>query len=156
MSADERVAMLEKLNQAFTAFVPHNAALGMRIVDYEAGVAVIELPYSLELVGHPDTGVLHGGVITSLIDATSGAAVYMKLGQPVPIATLDLRIDYLKPAAPGRAVLARATCYRLTRNVGFTRAVAYHDDPDDPIASSAGAFMIATKGVAAIRMKATP
>lgn len=154
--SDERAEMLVKLNQAFTEFVPHNAALGMRLIDYEPGVAVIEIPYSLELVGHPDTGVLHGGVVTSLIDATSGAAVYMKLGQPVPIATLDLRIDYLKPAAPGRPLIARATCYRLTHNVGFTRAIAYNDDPDDPIASSAGAFMIATKGAAAIRMKAAP
>ncbi len=62
-----------------------------------------------------------------------------------PIATLDLRIDYLRQAEAGREVLAHATCYKLTRNIGFTRAIAYHDREDDPIASAVGTFMLATK-----------
>jgi acyl-coenzyme A thioesterase PaaI-like protein len=64
----------------------------------------------------------------------------------VPIATLDLRIDYLRPAEAGRAVRCRASCYKQTRNVAFTRAVAFHDDPGDPIAHSVGTFMISTRG----------
>jgi acyl-coenzyme A thioesterase PaaI-like protein len=41
--------------------------------------------------------------------------------------------------------MARATCYKVTRNVAFTRAVAYHEDPADPIAHSVGTFMVSTK-----------
>jgi uncharacterized protein (TIGR00369 family) len=104
------------------------------------------LPYRADLVGNPDTGVLHGGVITALLDACSGAAVFAALPRLVPIATLDLRIDYLRPAQAGCAVQAHATCYKLTRNVAFTRAVAYHEDPDDPIAASVGTFMLSTRG----------
>jgi acyl-coenzyme A thioesterase PaaI-like protein len=63
----------------------------------------------------------------------------------VPIATLDLRIDYLRAGDAGRDVVCRASCYKLTRNVAFTRAVAYHDDEADPIATSMGTFMIGTK-----------
>ncbi len=59
-----------------------------------------------------------------------------------PIATLDLRIDYMKPATPGKDLLARAECYKLTRNVAFVRGVAYHDDPSDPIATSVATFML--------------
>ena len=69
----------------------------------------------------------------------------MAMTTPKPIATLDLRIDYLKPATPNQPVRTRAHCYKVTRSVAFTRAVAFHDDPDDPIASSAGTFMIGTK-----------
>lgn len=131
--------------RAFSANVPHNRALGMKIVQIANAEAVFELPYDEKLVGNPDTGTLHGGVITALLDGASGAAVFAALSDLVPIATLDLRIDYLRPAEAGRAVTAKATCYKMTRNVAFTRAVAYHDDPDDPIAHSVGTFMVSTK-----------
>lgn len=140
----EQVARLAQLNRHFHQVVPHNRALGLEMVELTDGEARMRLPYSPDLVGNPDTGVLHGGAITSLMDACCGAAVFMKLPSPVPIATLDLRIDYLRPADPGRDVLALATCYRLTRNVAFVRGVAYHEDEADPVASAAGAFMLAT------------
>ncbi|MEZ4360604.1 MAG: PaaI family thioesterase [Kofleriaceae bacterium] len=131
--------------RAFIDSVPHNHALGMEVLTMEAGGALFRLPYREDLIGNPDTGVLHGGVITTLLDACSGAAVFAALPRLMPVATLDLRVDYLRPAEPGRAVLAHATCYKLTRNVAFTRAVAYHDDRDDPIASSVGTFMLSTR-----------
>jgi len=125
--------------------VPHNRALGMVVLELTTREVVFQLPYAEQLVGNPDTGVIHGGAITALLDAASGAAVFVALPELVPIATLDLRIDYLRPAEPTLAVLARATCYKLTRNVAFTRAVAYHHDPADPIAHSVGTFMISTR-----------
>lgn len=136
---------------AFRNMVPLNAALELEALDCDLGVAVMKLPWRADLVGNPVRGVLHGGAITALIDACSGAAVFFALPKGVPIATLDLRIDYLKPATPHLAVIARAECYRVGRNVAFTRAIAYHDDPSDPIASSAGTFMIATKGDSVMR-----
>jgi uncharacterized protein (TIGR00369 family) len=134
-----------KLVKSFSRNVPHNRALGMKILDMQPSTAMFELPWDEKLVGNPDTGTLHGGAITALLDGCSGAAVFAALTELVPIATLDLRIDYLRPATPHRAVIARATCYKVTRNVAFTRAVAYHDDPDDPIAHSVGTFMVSTK-----------
>ena len=130
---------------AFSRVVPHNQALGMRLIDITATEVVIELPYDPKLVGNPDTGTLHGGAITALLDGCSGAAVFTALAEPVPIATLDLRIDYLKPAEPGKSVIGKATCYKMTRNVAFTRAVAYQDDPENVIAHSVGTFMLSTK-----------
>jgi uncharacterized protein (TIGR00369 family) len=135
-----------RLARAFSAGVPHNKALGIEILDMSPNTVLFELPYDTKLVGHPDTGVIHGGAITALLDGASGAAVFAALDELVPIATLDLRIDYLRPAEANRAVLARATCYKVTRNVAFTRAVAYHDDPENPIAHSVGTFMVSTRG----------
>jgi uncharacterized protein (TIGR00369 family) len=131
--------------RGFTEGIPHNKALGMELLELERGEAKFRLPYDAKLVGNPDTGVLHGGAITALLDASSGAAVFASLTDWVPIATLDLRIDYLRAAEPGRDVVCHATCYKRTRNVAFTRAIAYHDDPADPIASSVGTFMLSTK-----------
>lgn len=142
---DERIRRGLRLVRMFSENVPHNRALGMEIVELQPREAWFRLPYDDKLVGNPDTGVIHGGALTALLDASSGAAVFASLTTPVPLATLDLRIDYLRPAEPGRAILAHATCYKLTRNVAFTRAVAYHDTPDDPIAHSVGTFMVSTK-----------
>jgi uncharacterized protein (TIGR00369 family) len=134
-----------KAVRGFTEGIPHNKALGMEMLELDRGQATFKLPYDAKLVGNPDTGVLHGGAITALLDAASGASVFAALTEWVPIATLDLRIDYLRAAEVGRDVIAHATCYKTTRNVAFTRAVAYHDDPNDPIASSVGTFMLSTK-----------
>ena len=126
---DPRERLPLRFVQGFSQNVPHNRALGIEIVEILPGEAVFRLPYDAKLVGNPDTGVLHGGAITALLDGASGAAVFATLAELVPIATLDLRIDYLRPAEAGRAVMARGDCYKMTRNVAFTRAVAYHDDP---------------------------
>ena len=141
-AADQRLRLVRK----FSANVPHNRALGMNVLAIEDGLAVFELPYDAKLVGNPDTGVIHGGAITALLDGASGAAVFAAMTEFIPIATLDLRIDYLRPAEAGRTVICRASCYKTTRNIAFTRAVAYHDSPDDPIATSVGTFMLATRG----------
>jgi uncharacterized protein (TIGR00369 family) len=139
---------LEHINAAFRDFVPHNRALGLSVSDasFEPATATLRLPFDARFVGNPESGVLHGGVITTLIDAACGASVYFKLQSPTPIATLDLRIDYLKPATPGRDVFARAECFHVTHNVGFTRAVAYHDNPKQPIAVGNATFALSTRG----------
>ena len=134
-----------RVARGFTEGIPHNRALGIEVVDMERSMAVFKLHYDAKLVGNPDVGTLHGGAITALLDAASGASVFAALTEWVPIATLDLRIDYLRAGEPGRDVQARAHCYKLTHNVAFTRAVAYHDDEQDPIATSSGTFMLGTK-----------
>jgi len=143
---NEHEARLSRMNQGFAEVVPHNRALGLRFVGYGEGEASMLLPYDDKLVGNPETGVLHGGAISALMDATSGAAVILKLGAPVAIATLDLRIDYLRPSTPGQSVTCHAECYKLTRSVAFVRAVAYNESESDPVAAAAGSFMIFEKG----------
>jgi uncharacterized protein (TIGR00369 family) len=138
---DEDSERLLRMNQMFTEAVPHNRALGISLTDVGDGLVRMLLPFDEKLVGNPETRVLHGGAISALLDAACGAAVLIKLGAPEPIATLDLRIDYLRPATPPLNVVCEAQCYKLTHNVAFTRALAFHDDPSDPIAAAAGSFM---------------
>jgi uncharacterized protein (TIGR00369 family) len=103
---------------------------------------VVRVPYHLDLVGDPDTGVIAGGVVTTLLDHTSARAVAKRLTEETSIATLDLRIDYMRPSRPGMDIFATAYCYKVTRSVAFVRAVAYDEDPSDPVASAQGAFML--------------
>jgi uncharacterized protein (TIGR00369 family) len=121
---------------------PQARALGFQTLEIGEAVAVLKVPYRPEIVGDPETGVIAGGVVTTLLDHASGQAVHAALAEWTSIATLDLRIDYMRPAQPGRDVLARAHCYKVTRSVAFVRAVAYEDDPDDPVAAAQAAFML--------------
>ena len=139
-------AQLELFQQWFSDSIPHNKALGLRVVSVRKGFASMRLEWRAELVGDPDTGVLAGGPLTAMLDSCCGMSVATMLRDPKPFATLDLRIDYARPATPGKAVIAEAECYRITRSVAFTRAFAHHGDAKDPIAAAAGTFMLGTKG----------
>ncbi len=133
-------ALFDKVAGWFTE-IPHSRTIGLAFVQGERGRATMMVPYRDELVGNIKTGVLHGGVITSLIDTTSGLSVFSMLENSEAIATLDLRIDYLRAATPGLPVYCTAECYRLGRQIAFTRATAYQDDVNQPVAYSVGTFM---------------
>jgi uncharacterized protein (TIGR00369 family) len=142
---DQRIAFFQ---QWFSDMIPHSKALGLKIVSVRRGFGSMRLDWREELVGNPETGVLAGGPLTAMMDSCCGMSVATMLKDPAPFATLDLRIDYVRPATPGQAVIAEAECYRITRSVAFTRAFAHHGDARDPIAAAAGTFMLGTKGLA--------
>ena len=125
--------------------VPHAAALGIEFVSMENRVGVLRVPWKEELVGDPETGVIAGGVVTALLDHVCGLAVQIgreNAASPTPTATLDLRIDYLRPAKPRHGVTAEARVYKYTNSIAFVRASAYDDDPSDPIAAVQAAFAL--------------
>ncbi len=142
MSDPQRAAFLAMVQKHLVDTVPHNHAIGMKLVELGVDSCRFTIPYSETLVGNPETGVMHGGVITAFIDAACGAAVIAALKGLRRVATLDLRIDYMRPAAPRREITCHARCYRLTKNVAFTRAEAYLDTPEELVATAAGTFAI--------------
>jgi len=101
----------------------------------------LQLPYQTDLIGDPASGVLASGPILTMMDMATSLAVWTKLGSFRAHATLDLRIDYLRPATPGKTVYGRGECYRITRSISFVRGQAHDGDPDDPLAHVAGTFM---------------
>jgi uncharacterized protein (TIGR00369 family) len=133
------------LGARMTMFVPHAAALGMELVSVENGKGVMRTPWREELVGDPDTGVIASGVVTALLDHTCGLAINSAAASPMPIATLDLRIDYMRPAKPRTGLTCEAQCYRLTRTIGFVRAEAWDEDRSDLVATAQAAFMLNTR-----------
>jgi len=121
---------------------PHSRALGFEILDVAKGTATLKVGFREDLIGDPQAGVIAGGVVTALLDHVCGHAVMMGLDSLTPIATLDLRIDYMRAALPGHGVIAKADCYKVTRSIAFVRASAWDLDPSDPVATAQAAFMI--------------
>ena len=133
---------IEKMMRRFMAGIKHSNLLGLELVEITPNGLIMKLPYSRSIIGNPQTGVIHGGAITTLMDQTLGMAAIRSIVPELDIApTVDLRIDYMRAAEPNREVYALAETYRTTKSVVFTRGVAYQDSPDKPIANCVATFM---------------
>jgi uncharacterized protein (TIGR00369 family) len=140
--AEMTAADMTALARKFIEALPHSVLLGMQPQEMGEGTAAIAMPYKAELVGDPVTGVIHGGAVSALMDTCCGAAVMCHPQNAGGTATIDLRIDYMRAATPGQTIVARATCYHITRSVAFVRAVALDVDTDNPVATATGAFTV--------------
>jgi uncharacterized protein (TIGR00369 family) len=114
----------------------------MEFRDSGGNWAELALPWRAELVGVPASGILASGAIVSLVDTASGMAVWVTLDRFAPLVTLDLRLDYLRPAVKGETIIARCECTKVTRRIAFVSGLAHGGDPGRPIARSAGTFML--------------
>jgi uncharacterized protein (TIGR00369 family) len=119
----------------------HGGAIGIAYRGHGEDWAELTLPYDEKLVGMPESGIIASGPIISLMDMATSLAVWTRLGTFRHQATLDLRVDYLRPATPGKTIVGRGTCYAVTRSVAFVRGTAHEGDSDDPVASVTGTFM---------------
>ncbi len=135
--------MRRQLAERMAGGTPQSQALGFQFVSVTRGKGSMRVPWREDLVGDPDTQVIAGGVVTSLLDHTCGLAMAAAAGtEPFSTATLDLRIDYMRPAAPRAGVIAEAHCYKLTRTIGFVRAEAWDVDRSDLVATAQAAFVL--------------
>jgi uncharacterized protein (TIGR00369 family) len=125
----------------FASQVGHGGALGFVYIDHGEDWVELGLEYSGKLVGVRESGVIASGPIISLMDMSTSMAIWVKLGRFRHQATLDMRVDYLRPAVPGRRIHGRGECYRVTRSVGFVRGLAHDGDAADPVAHVTGTFM---------------
>ncbi len=128
--------------------LPHHAALGVRIVSLEPGRCTVRLPVDERFLTGVDDRLVHGGVIATLLDSACGAALLADMDEDRTAATLDMRVDYLRAAAPAQALIATGECYSKTRNVAFVRGAVFQDDSVDPVANGTATFMIGSVGFA--------
>lgn len=131
-----------RLAEQFIGAIPHSQALGMELTEIGDGTAEIAMAYDPRLIGDPETGVIHGGAVSALMDTCCGAAAMSHPDNPGGTATIDLRIDYMRAATPGQRIRARAEVYHITRSVAFVRARAMDDREDPPVATATGTFTV--------------
>lgn len=131
--------------QNFLSALPFCSALGLEVVEITAQRVTLKMPYRPDLIGDPQTGVIHGGAVFALIDSCAGTVVTIHPEGNGRTATIDLRIDYMRAAMPGAVVYATASVYQVTRHVAFIRAEAHDGDPARPIAMGTGSFTFTRK-----------
>ncbi|CAN5679206.1 hypothetical protein BH11MYX4_BH11MYX4_30090 [soil metagenome] len=136
----------EVLRQVMEELIPFNRYLGVKLAESREGYARLEVPFRDELVGDPMRPALHGGVLSALADTAGGAAVWTGLADAhARVSTIDLRIDYLRPARLV-TVVAEATVVRLGNRVGVADVRLYNADaPDVTIATGKGVYNIMIK-----------
>jgi uncharacterized protein (TIGR00369 family) len=127
---------------SYVRHLGHGGALGIAYRGHGEDWVELALPYDKKLVGMPESGIIASGPIVSLMDMATSLAIWIRLGHFRPQATLDLRVDYLRPATPGKTIVGRGACLAVKRSVAFVRGTAHDGDEGDPVASVTGTFMV--------------
>ena len=118
----------------------HGGFLNMEYVGHGDDWVELAIDWREDLVADPETGILASAVIISLMDNATSMSIWTKLNEFRPQATMDLRIDYLRPSPSGQRVYGRGICYHLTNSIGFVRGYAHNGNPDQPLAHASGTF----------------
>lgn len=122
--------------------IPFNHFLGLKVRSIEYGKCELYIPYRTELLGDSRRKAIHGGVLSMLIDTCGGFAVWSMCDLDDRIATIDLRVDYLKPAVETDLV-AEAIVKLHGNRVGNAQIVVYPDgNPDIVLAEGRGVYNI--------------
>ena len=104
------------------------ANIGTRIVEVEHGKLVLEGNMTGEAHGFPTSRgtIVHGGAIATLADEALASVAFTAAEEGETTVTADLKVDFLRPATPGR-LLARATVRHRTRRLAFCEATVEQD-----------------------------
>ncbi len=129
---------------AFVAGIPYAQASGMKLLESGPGRASLLLPARSTWTGDTESGLIHPGCLSVLADTACGIAVGCAMEALEPIATLDLRMDYLRPAVAETDLICKAECHRLSRSVAFVRGELTQPGQSEPVATVNATFMRAT------------
>ena len=113
----------------------------VRILREESEQIMMALPYKACFATRKGEG-MHTGVVTALFDTCLGAAVGARLPRIMSMATLDLRIDHIRPCDPQKGLTVRASCTFIEPPIAYVKGEIWHDDPDIPIATAVAAFAL--------------
>ena len=119
----------------------HNGLVGLEYSAHGDNWCQLALPWREDLVGDTATGIVASGPIITMMDMATSISIWLKSGIFRPQATLDLRVDYLRAAEPGKTVVGRGECYKVTRSIAFIRGEAHDGDPARPLAHVAGTYI---------------
>lgn len=133
---------IQDIKQVIEEMIPFDLFLGMKVEEARPGYARIRLPYRPEFIGDPRRPALHGGIISTLIDTCGGTAVWASCEVQDRVATIDLRVDYLRPVPP-EDVIAEAEVKLLGNRVGNSSVRIFcASNPELTLAEGRGVYNI--------------
>ena len=137
-------SLLDSWNKFYVGRTPQMVDIGAQITEVGKASGTMMMPARSDWLGDPVRGLLHPGALTVLADSACGLAVGASIEKRIPYATLDLRMDYLRPASPDQDIYCDANCFRLSRSVAFTRGSIWQGQRDEPVATVQATFMLST------------
>ncbi len=151
--AAEEAKLLAIIRESFVERMPFNRILGIDVLSLHHEQAECRFAMRPDLVGNYVRNILHGGVISSVLDVTGGLVAFLGVqqklkGKPVEeilerfarIGTIDLRIDYLRPGTD-EWFLARGFPLRTGNKVAVTR-MELLNDRNDLVAVGTAAYTV--------------
>ena len=152
MTKTQTNPLLQQLAGAFTS-IPFNQMLGLRLDHLDATSVAMSFNMKNELVGNFLHGILHGGVISSVLDMAGGMVVMSQAIFKHPNAsleelasiigkasTIDLQVSYLHPGR-GDVFTAKSVLVKSGNTVSFTRMELFNQD-DTLIATASGTYLL--------------
>lgn len=140
------------IHQIFGEKVPFNKWLGLKVESLSVSGVKTSFEMRQELLGNPRRGMLHGGIVSSVLDATGGLAVFISLIDKMQVRTLeetkkvsrsfstiDLRIDFLRPGV-GKKFAVSAHALRTGKKLVVARG-ELHNEQNDLIAVGIGSYL---------------
>ncbi len=146
--SDQKNAIEKRIQHYANAMVegsPFAHFLNIQLIEVTRTTSTLSVDYREDLIGDSHKAIIHGGVITSLLDHASGVAAFAAMGAEMSVATLDLRIDYMRSANPGSKLIGKACCYKTSTHIAFVRSEAHDDQSEkgkEPVAIAQSAFMV--------------
>jgi len=144
--------MEARLRQVFEEHVPFNKVIGLKVESTDPDAPKLRFDMRPDLIGNPRRQILHGGVISAVLDVAAGFAVYLAVNKErivdpeidhfPSIGTIDLRVDYLRPGR-GRFFLATARVVRLGNRVAVAHMELVNDSAE-LIATGGAAYMLSS------------
>ncbi|WP_339513875.1 thioesterase family protein [Pseudomonas sp. RL_15y_Pfl2_60] len=135
--------MTDELQQAVKSFfqrIPFNNVIGIEIDQLAPDQVLMSFAMKDELIGNFIHGILHGGVISSVLDVAGGAMALIgaferhqhlssseRMARLSKLGTIDLRVDYLRPGR-GQRFVASAVLLRSGNKVAVVRSELHSDD----------------------------
>lgn len=133
----------ERLLERMCRFLKHGHSQGICLESIDGEAVTLRLPYREELIGNMDTGAIHSGAITMILDQCLGSTtITSRHVTPHVTPTLDLRVDHLRPSTRGKDIFARAWIDHITSRIIFAEGYAYCDSKEKPIARATGTFVL--------------
>ena len=115
---------MEDLKKLLYKRIPFYSTLGIELREIGNGRAIFEHVVRENLT---QNGMIHGGVLASLIDSSCACAAFSLIFLNGYVTTIDLRVEYLKPVSSGR-ITAKAKCIKSGKNVFFCKAKVWNEE----------------------------